>query len=322
MQKRLLAAAIAAMMSLSAAVVLASPIELDGSAAVQYRQDKPIDQDDKVTGSKYTVILNATSNIDQNLDVYARLGTQGVTVDQPSFHDYTPDGDFEANIDQYGLLYNNGGFTYKLGRQSATIGSTALLYNNNYMVGKHTFVDGLSVNGTSGVTSLDAIAAQEDNAGDADNKLYALHASYKPSQNLTLGATLAKYDYAANAADDTNHYAVDAAYDVGKATVFGEYTRSSRDSANEAYDLGVKYSLDNKNAVGVTYQNVEMNGDMGGKTDFDNNQKAMYYSFNHRINDQSDLNLFYKADKALADKDTVSKGDDSTSFRATVSYKF
>lgn len=318
MQKKLLAAAVAAMITLSTGVVFASPVELNGSGSYQFRQDDK--NNGKSNGSKYTFVLNAKSNIDQNLDVYARLGAQGSTV--AAFGDYKTGGQFAANVDQYGLVYNNAGFEYKLGRQDVTIGDTALLYNNNFFVGKNAFADGLTVKGQSGVTSLKAVAVQEDSASADDNKLYALSASYSPAKNWVVGATLAKYDNKATA-ETSNHYGISAAYTTGKATIFGEFAKSNADSQNKAFDLGVKYGLDSKNSVGVTYQRVEMNGDIGGMTDFDNNQKAMYYNFSHKINDNSNFDLFYKADTAIANKGTTTfAGDKASSLRATVSYKF
>lgn len=311
MQKRLLAAAIAAMVSLSTGIAMANPVQLDGSASYQFRQDKVDGYKDN--GSKYTVILNAKTNIEQNLDVYARLGAQGSTV--ADFADYKTGGNFAADVDQFGLAYNNAGFAYKLGRQDATVGATALLYNDNFMVGKNAFVDGLTVSGKSGVTDLKAIAVQEDNVGANDNKLYALSASYSPAQNWIVGATLAKYD---NKATDvtTNHYALNAAYTTGKATIFGEYAKSDASDQNKAYDMGVSYNLDSNNTIGVGYVKVEANGDIGGHTDFDNNEKGIHYSFNHRVNDNSSVGVTYKANKELG------TNIDKSSLRATVNYNF
>lgn len=309
MQKRLLAAAVAAMITLSTGIAMANPVQLDGSASYQFRQDKVDGVKDN--GSKYTFILNAKTNVEKNLDVYARLGAQGTTVE--SFADFTTGSNFAANVDQYGLDYSNAGVEYKLGRQDATVGATALLYNNNFMVGKNAFVDGLTVSGKSGATDLKAIAVQEDNAND--NRLYALSASYSPAQNWLVGATLAKYD---NKETDvtTNHYALNAAYTTGKAIIFGEYAKSDADDQNKAYDLGVSYNLDSKNAIGVGYVKVEGNGDIGGKTDFDNNEKGMHYSFNHKVNDNSSVAVTYKANT------TLNTNVDKSSLRATVNYNF
>ncbi|MPM68651.1 hypothetical protein SDC9_115585 [bioreactor metagenome] len=318
MQKKMLAAAIAAMITLSTGSVFANPVELDGSVSYQFRKDTTDSQGD-ATGGKFTAVINGKTNLDRNLDLYARLGAQ--TTSEEAIRDFTKNADSDAAIDQFGFLYNNKGFNYKLGRQDATIGSTALLYNNNYKVGHNAFVDGLSVSGTSGVTALNAIIAEEDNNGD-DNQIASLNASFSPSANLILGATVAKYDYNNSAVKDTNHFAVNAAYDFGKALAFAEYAKSDVDNDNKAFDIGVKYNLDGKNTAGIAYARVEKNGDMNGMTDFDNNQKAVYYTFSHKVNDKSSIDLFYKAGKIIEDAGLAQAGDKNDSFRATMNYNF
>lgn len=318
MKKRLLAAAIAATITLSAGAAFANQVELDGSASYQFRKDTADYQQD-TTGGKFTAVINGKTNVGKNLDLYARLGAQ--TTSEEGIRDFSKYDDSDAAIDQFGFLYNNAGLNYKLGRQDATIGATALLYNNNFKVGHNVFVDGISVSGETGVTSINAILAKEDNRGD-DNKISSLHASFSPAANVTLGATLAKYDYANAAVKDTNHFAVNAAYNFGKATAFAEYTKSDLDNDNKAYDLGVIYNLDEKNKAGIAYARVEKNGDMNGMTDFDNNQKSVYYTFNHKVNDNSSVALYYKDGKLIEDAGSAKAGDKNSSFRATVNYNF
>ncbi len=318
MKKKLLVTAI--MLTLSVGTAFANPVELDGTASYRYRSDtNPLTIGDK-DGSITKIVLNAKTNITENFDFYARLGIEGVSNagwnSPKDFNDTSKS--FVGELDQFGFLYNNAGFTYKLGRQSATIGATALLYNENFKVGKHAFVDGVHVTGKTGVTSIDAIAAQEDNAGSADNKLYAVRGSYSPAENWTVGATLAKYDYANAGA--TNHWAVDASYTAGKANYFGEYTKSDADTKNTGYDLGISYSFDAKNSAYVIYNKVEANGDMGKMTDFEVDAKSVYYGFDHKFDKATTGSLFFRDRKGLSG--VTSDCPDNTSFRATVSYKF
>ena len=322
MKKGLLAAAVAATVVLSTASAFASPVEFDGTASYRYRVDTNDTTSDE-KGSIFKLILNAKTNVAENLDVYARLGVQHLTNASVG-SDFTTSGKTSKGaLDQFGFNYSNADFNYKIGRQSATIGATALLYNNNYYVGKHSMVDGINITGKTGITSIDFLAAEEDKAvggvtGDFDNRLYALRASYSPAKDWVVGATLAKYDYAGGAAkDDTNHWAVDASYTAGKATYFGEFTKSNASDDNRAYDLGVSYAFDDKNTAYVIAYNVQANGDMGAMTDFENNGKGFYYGVDHKFDKSTTGSLFFR-------QRSVVKGDanDNTSFRATVTYQF
>ena len=323
MNKRYLIAAMAAALTLTTGVVMANPVELDGSASYRFRADDnkgnvlPADNGDK-DGSIYKVILNAKSEVAPNLSVYARLGILGLTTSNVG-RDTNESGDFVGGIDQYGLLYKNAGFSYKVGRQSATIGATALLYNDNFRIGKKGFVDGVTVKGMSGVTTLDAIAAQEDRIGSDDNKLYAVHASYSPAKNWVVGTTLAKYDAAVETLTkkDTINYAVDAAYTMGKATVFGEFLKSDYSTDNKSYDLGVSYAFDKKNSAYIINFNNEQFADMGQSTDFENGFKGFYYGVDHKFTSDTSASLFFRDMEALSDSAIK-----NTSFRATVNYSF
>ena len=318
MKKKIITAAVAAMITLTTGVVMANPVEIDGSASFRYRADTDsgkADSNNNIT----KIILNANTEIDPNFSVYARLGVLGLANSAgPNAigTDTNETGDFVGGIDQFGVNYKNAGFTYKIGRQSATIGATALLYNNNFKIGKHAFVDGISAKGVSGVTTLDIIAAQEDSVDSNDSKLYAVHASYVPAENWVVGATLGKYDDATDVRTTTN-YAIDAAYTMGKATVFGEFAKSNYDNKNKSYDLGVSYKFDSKNSVYIINYDNEQFADMGGKTDFENGYKGFYYGYDHKFTDTTSVALYYRDMEALADS-----SEKNTSFRATVNYTF
>lgn len=305
MNKKVLAATIIAALTLSAGAVFASPVDVDGTAKVQYRYNSKEDKN----GFIVTTILDAKTNVDKNVDFYFR-GAGQLTNDGFGADYVDGSKDSVGGIDKFGFVYANKGFTYQFGRQDATVGATALLYNNNYKIGPDAFVDGLTVTGKSGVTDMKFIAAQEDNKDE--NNLYALHASYSPAKDLTVGATVAKYDAVA----DSNHWAVDAAYNFGKATISGEFTKSDADNKNKAYDLGVAYAFDSKNSAYVINYKVEDNGDINAMTDFDPNYKGFYYGFDHKMTKDTTLSVFYKDIEELGTK------AEANSFRTTVTYKF
>lgn len=315
MKKRLLTAAVAAMITLSTGLVMAAPVELDGSVSYRYRTDNNENSDDYNAGiTRFT--LNAKSEIAPHLSLYARFAAEGVSNNAfTAAKDYNGTDNFIGEIDQYGFDYTNKGFDYKVGQQAAFIGGTGLIYDSTGYLGKQDYgvVDGINIKGKSGVTSLDFLAAQENNSVGDDNKIYALRGSYNPTERLTLGATYATY----RKDDAQNLWAVDAAYTAGKATYSAEYAKSNADSQNAAYDVGVAYKFDNKNTASVTNYKVETNGNINGMTTFDSNHKGFYYGFDHNFTKDTALHLFYR-DMSVVD----GAANDNTSFRATVSYNF
>lgn len=316
MKKAMLLAAAAATV-LSSSVALAATIDFDGQFAVQYRSNT---NEDPATGNhdgmKYTFTLNALSQLNQHFDAYARFGAQYLS-DKGFGNDFAAaDKNGYASIDQIGLIYKNAGINYKIGRQAVTLGETALLYNSAPYIGNDKFADGVTATLKSGVTDLKLVTVREARDYNNSNKLYAVQASYKPAKNLKVGGVLAKYDYEDSAKKDTDHWAVNAGYTMGKAGLVAEYTKSNADTQNSAHAYGVTYDFDAKNSASVYAFSVADNGDIGGWTDFDNGQKGMYYGIDHKINKDATFSLFFK------DKKTIDTGKNDTSFRATMTYKF
>lgn len=306
MKKKVITAAVAAMITLTTGVVMANPVEIDGSASLRYRADEINGVNDNGTITK--IVINAKSPISSNLDVYARLGIEGLS-NQNIGKDFAKTGTFAGEVDQYGFLYKNAGVNYKIGRQDLFLG-TGILYDNTGDIGKNRFVDGVVAGTKSGVTSLQLVAVQENNEGDTDNKIYAVHAAYNPTEKLTLGAALAQYKAAAN----TNYWVINASYVDGKATYAADYASSSANSNNKGYSVGVSYAPDSKNTVWVTNYKVESNASI--YTTYEPNAKGFYYGADHKFTKDTALHLFYR------DATEVNGTIDNTSFRATVSYNF
>lgn len=315
MKKALILVAALVTASSSSVAMAASPVELDGTIAVQYRSNTYDDKNDK-DGGKFTFTLNALSKLNSHFDVYARIGAQYLT-DKGFGSDFSDNTEkHEADIDQFGFIYKNSGVNYKIGRQAVTLGETALLYNTAAYIGDNMFDDGITITTKTGATDLKVVAVQEDRVGDQDNKLYAVQASYKPSENWKVGGVLAKYDYENSTKKDTNHWAVNAGYKLGKAGVVGEFTQSDADTQNTAHAYGVTYNFDGTNSAYVYAHETAINADLGGWTDFDNGEKGTYYGVDHKISKDKTFSLFYKNNKNI----TTDKGN--TSFRATLTYKF
>lgn len=321
MKKSLTAAVVAGLLAMSAGSVFANPVELNGDVSLHWRTKVQTAGNKHEEGSKFTFRLNAQTALVDNLDLYARFAAQRVSDNLvgADFNSaaYPAGTDTVADIDQFGLIYKGKGYTAKIGRQDLVIGATGLIYDSTGDLGKHRFTDGVTVSGKSGVTNYSLVAVQADGTnidGDKDDKYYSVAASYNPVKNLTLGTTLAKVKFEDDS-DDVNFWAVNAAYNFGKATYSAEYAKSNEDDNNKAYDFGVNYAFDNKNSVSATYSRVESPN--WGRTGFDAGEKGMYYSFSHKVTKDSTVSLFYKNMSEVNNSDNK-----DNSFRTTYTVKF
>lgn len=222
--KKVVAAILAGLSFSVVPVVDASPINLNGEVSLKYERDT-VEGSPNTSGTMYNLKLNAEQDLGAGWSIYARLGAQYAT--DPSFGDYNLDA-YRADkksvvaFDQFGVSYKGEKMVYKLGRQDAAVGTTALLYSRpDSNVGKHNFVDGLTVTGSVGSIEVSALVAKEDNLGSQDNKIYAIRTGYSPNDRLSWGLSLGRYQDSVN--ESTNHWAVDGTYKVGKSSFAVEY---------------------------------------------------------------------------------------------------
>lgn len=317
--KKLVALTLAAVMLLTAGVAMASPdVKLDGDLKVHYRWNTADGAAD-TEGGKVWFRLNAKTALSDSVDAYARFSSQSLTGDlvgadfDQSYQDYKADG--LSVFDRYGVIIKGKNFTYNVGRQGATIGATALLYSTEGYTGINMgALDGVVVNGKAGVTNLKFVAGKQWSEGSADSKVYAVEASYSPAKNWTVGAVLGKVAY--DGLEDTNHWAVNTGYAVGKANFAAEYAKSNVDIENTAYAVGVNYAFDKKHSAYAYYSKVETFGDMSFATDFDNTGKGIYLGYDYKLRKDTTFSLFYK------DMETTIGGINYDSLRTTVTYKF
>lgn len=313
--KKVAAAALAAALVLTTSAVFAAPVEFNGDVKAHYRWNTN-SADTDLEGGKFQIRLNAKMALDENVDVYARFAAQTLTADRTG-GDFASAGPKDANIarlDQYGLILKNGDWNYKVGRQGVSITPTALLYSSEGYIGEDmSLLKGVVATGKSGETSLQVVVGNNDITGNDDkNHVYAVHGSVSPAQNWTVGATVAKYQPEANA--DSKYWGVDASYAMGKATLLVDYLKSDADTRNSAYVAGVDYAFDEKNSVSIYAHKTNENSHIA--TDWDSGQKGFYYSYNYNFDKATSFNLFYKDNK------DIYNGDENTSLRTTVTYKF
>jgi len=346
--KKYVVSALLASVVISSGSAFAAPVgtvELDGTLQYIYRWEKNYNNTKPVPwvnggNNIEKFILNAKTGLAKNLDAYARFGAENVSRASMGidFYDGTADGSKKnaASIDQVGLLYQNAGWSYKLGRQDSYIGGISGLYSSIYFVGPRSSVDGVHISGKSGVTDIDFQAFQEHYSYlDDGNRVYALHASYNPTKELMLGATVAKYDdrNKAHSYDtSTNNWAVNSSYTMGKATVFGEYGKSNASTENVTWAAGLTYVPDAKNTFNVIHYDGGMNGDLGGWQvnaapyqpgggGFEPDFKGMYYILDHKIDKSTTATLFWRNMKALTpNQDGTIHSNDN--LRVIVTYAF
>lgn len=315
--KKIIFSAVAVICFCLTPVALAQPVALNGEVTLKYEKDKSTGEP-SVSGTRYTLKLRGETDLGAGWSLYGRFAAQYAT--QPLAADFNRDA-YPADrkgivaLDQFGLSHKTGGFVYKLGRQDVKLGLEGLLYcRSDEKVGKHVFVDGLSVSGTSGVIDISAVFAQEDNAGSRDNKLYVIRTGYNPSKNLNWGVTLGRYQ--SIGADSTNHWAVDGTYKFGKSSLAVQYTKSSGNADNKAYATSLNHDFDDKSAVSVSGFRVETNGSMGGQSDFDSGNKGLHYGFTHKLSEAASLEVVYK------DQKTIDGGQKNSKLEATFSQTF
>lgn len=296
---------------------LANPIEVSGDFSTKYFTSK-VEGEDRDSTLVNTLKINLEVPFNDSASFYTRIGGQSLGKNLDDLKDFNTDAYEDKRsviaFDQFGFNIHASDFDFKLGRQDATIGQTALLYSrSDSNIGKHNFVDGLSFSGKAGSVDLSGIIAKEDNA-DEDNKLQSIRFGQTVNDVFTYGATLAQYQ--PHDGDNTKHWALDAAYTSGPHTFFAEYTKSNADAFNTAYAFGWDYAFNDRTNFTITRFKVNENGDMGGQSDFDNGNKGTHYTLAHQLDETVALELVYK------DQKEISTSTKNTSLEASVIFAF
>lgn len=334
MKKKALSAALAAAFVLTTAgTVFADPVEFNGKITYQHRENTA-DGSDDISTNRWQFFLNGTApEVAKNIDLYFRIAGEKFKESGRDFEVFPGQDKNDRSVfalDQFGFNYKNAGWNYKLGRQSSLIGATGIIYDSTSGIGKHIFADGLTITGKTGATNVTVAALEDDGFYNDGKKIYYASASFKPAEKLTLGGTFARatdnFDLGEGAdgtKKDLNLWAVNAAYDINsKVNVYGEYVKSNADTDDKAYAFGGSYSFDSKNSFWAAYSRVETNANIRSSgnsivaTTFDDSGKGMYYGFDHQFDKTTGLSFFYK------DMKDIASGDNYTSFRTTVTYKF
>lgn len=300
---------------MSSGAFAAEPVQFTGDVAVKYQKDTA-EGAENTSGVVGTFRLKAEAELGSGWSMYSRFGAQytsRICIDDINREEYAQDKKGVLALDQFGFSYKNNDFTYKLGRQDVTIGTTALLYSrSDSNIGKRAFVDGLTINGKSGAVDLSLVAAREDKL--ENNKLYAIHAGYSPSDSFNWGVTLGRYQDAVSDVN-TNHWAIDGTYHYGKAALTAEFAKSNASDENKAHAMTLNYSFDDKTSAYITGFRVENNASMGGQSDFDAGNRGTHYGITYAMSDRDTIEMVYKDQKEIG-------GNKNTSFELSYSRSF
>ena len=301
MKQPLVAIAVGFLLS-NFAIGQAAPLQITGQTIIKH-QINNTEEADRESGTMFTLTLRGEQPVGKNISLFARFAAQYATNRQLADYDFTLHGEdhkLVAQIDQFGLIYKKDKHRFVLGRQEALIGKTALLYSRSETdVGYGKFVDGLSGSVTTNRFEFSGLAARENNLSLANNSLYSLRAAYNFSKAFNAGITWGRYQV--HNADSSQHWAMDASFTTGKASLIGEYAFSSAGEANKAFVFGLGYDFNGKTAIYVKNFRVEANADMGGQSDFDNSNRGFHYGLTHAFNDNLSLEIIYKDQVSLSD---------------------
>lgn len=318
--KKLIAMTLIGAGCLTMPVAQAEPVELSGDASIAYKHNAYSDDTPDESGAIYTLKVMAKLKLGDGWSAYTRFGAQRTGV--PALSDYDYEGAYAgdksaAALDQFGFTYEKDKLTYKIGRQDVTVGPTALLYSrSDSNIGRRSFVDGLTVNGKTGVVDLAVLVAQEDNEDRTKHKLYAIRGGYNLTPEWNAGLTLARFKSDDAAVDSSSHWAVDSTYTYGKNTWTAEYAKSNLSGANKAYAVSWNYDFDGKTSLGLTGFRVEDKASMNQESDFDADKHGLHYSVSHVLKDNLSLEVVYK------DQKTITSGVKDTALEATLTYSF
>lgn len=256
MKKRLLAAAVAAMVTLSANAALAFPLDVTGDFRLQARSI-----DDGIAGG-------AADKDNSWFQLRTRLNFSGeVDKDTTFFGRFSARNDFGGNqtgngasFDQYGVKLKASDWKVSIGRQAVNLGQGTIISTGSDAVGVDNKFDGVIASTKSGVVDVNLIAGKTNAANVGYNsEWYGFDASTKLNDKVTAGAA-----YAATKDDNTfgdalKIWSVNTSASLSKN--FGlnaEYAKSDADDNNSAYFVAGTYSKD-KDSFTVQYNNVKNN---------------------------------------------------------------
>lgn len=325
MNKKLLASAIAATVTLSMGTAFAAdPINVSSTFKYEFRNN-----DDAATGSKSSadrmqVGVNFDGKIDANTAFFGRVAGQ-----VSSFGKTPASTDFK--MDQFGVKANLDGWNVSLGRQGAQLGQGGAFYAGND-IAPVSYFDGFVVTNKLGELNFKAIGGKTTAAPTTSRqKWYGVELNGDVNKDINVGFAFAgnnNVDVSGNVTPGAHYWSGFTTIKTGENLAWtGEYVKSNASTANRAYDLSGTYSFDKSNSFTVAYNNVQTNS-----TDIDNSSiggeyypngdaftagyKGLTYVYHHDVNKNLGLNVI------LLDLKPMAGGETNKEFAANLKWKF
>ncbi|MDR3560593.1 MAG: hypothetical protein P4N59_03990 [Negativicutes bacterium] len=287
---------------------------------VQFFKNQKVVYDKDTTDFNETIWLNMKMQIDPNWAAYARADQNFAehpnifTVDQSR---YIKGGDKSVGyLDMYGVTYENRATIAKIGRQDLKLGPLGLLADTTMTIGDSN-VYGVSMSTQQGKMTYNGLyASQVDNntPRNYENQIWSVGASYAVDKKVTIGAYYAFKNNASAALNwgskTANYTEVNLNYAaiVPNVSFTCEVAWTKNDPfvsglpgswlasfpfgtiRSSAYQLA--YRLDRKNVLNVGTVSIPFLSGTGMST---LSPKANFIDFQHSINKQEMVEVYYKA---------------------------
>jgi hypothetical protein len=267
-----------------------------------------------------TIWLTMNMRLDQNWAAYARVDqnfAQQPNVFSADPSRYIKGGDTWAGyLDMYGLSYVNRATSAKIGRQDLKLGPLGMLADTTLTIGDSNVYGASMSTKQEKITYTGLSASQVDNNTPRNykNKVWSVGASYAADRNVTVGAYYAykiNADAALNWGSKTANYAeVNLNYEniVPKVSFACEVAWTKNDpfvrglpapvlatfpsGTIKSYVYQFAYQMDHKNILKVGIISVPFLAGTGMSTLA---PRANYIDFQHSINKQEMVEVYYKA---------------------------
>jgi len=289
---------------------------------VEFFQSHKVVYDRNKTDINETVWVNLKMQMNQNWAAYARIDQNFAehpnifTADQSR---YVKGGDKSVGyLDMYGFTYANGDTIINIGRQDLKLGPLGMLANTTLSIGDSN-VNGASMSiKKNKITWNGLFASQVDNntTKNYKNKVWSAGVSYAADKNVTVGTY---YTYKNNANADLNwgsktanyievnfsykdivpnvSFASEVAWTKNDPFVSGlpaPWLATFPSGTIKSYVYQLVYQLDRKNILKVGTISVPFLSGTGMSALAPH---ANYIQFQHSINKQEMVEVYYKAGK-------------------------
>lgn len=299
MNKKLLATAIAATVTLSMGTAFAAdPVNVSSSFKYEFRNNN--DASGKSTANRMQVGINLDGKVDADTTFFGRVAGQ-----IGNFGNAAPSSVNDFKLDQFGVKTNLGGWDLSLGRQGVQLGQGAIFYSGND-IAPLTYFDGITAANKIGVLNFKAVGGKASNG----QEWYGADLSGDLSKNANMGLTYANKSNV-DATPGAKYWGVYTSVKSNDNLAWtGEYVKSNASTSNRAYDVSGTYSWD-KNSFTVAYNNVQANSVDGfnsviGGTYYPNGDaftagyKGFTYAYHHDVSKTLGLNVYLMSLEPMA----------------------